>query len=216
MNILVVEVEPDILEFVAAHLIKAGHQVVTALRAEEALRVYHEHERFDFVLCDLTLDGKTTGLQLMHLIHERNKDQDYGFMTGHPILKKPLSEKSLLDLVEKHDPFTAIADVDRMMVFNDDYGHKPGDVLLRRLAEILAGLGLNAHQKGNSFMCKGESPQELEPKLLQAQQMFRLAFEVFADGRIQTIEGMSFCFGVGTTLEKAEAAMLQQKRLPRF
>jgi len=36
----------------------------------------------------------------------------------------------------------AIADVDRLRVFNDMYGHRPGDELLSRLARIFAGVAL--------------------------------------------------------------------------
>jgi CheY-like chemotaxis protein len=73
MKILVVEGEPTLLEYVAACFAKrSGHRVVTALGAKEALRIYHEQDNVDFILCGLTLDGKTTGVQLMRKIHAIN------------------------------------------------------------------------------------------------------------------------------------------------
>src|SRR6266581_2106295 len=99
--------------------------------------------------------------------------------------------------------FVAIADVHLMRIFDDFYGHIAGDALLRRLAKILIGVGLDAyHDRGDEFLCKGESRQELNAKLSQARQIFREPFEVYADGRIQTIEGTDFSFGIGTSPEQ--------------
>jgi len=110
-------------------------------------------------------------------------------------------------------PFVAVADVEMMRVFNQIYGHIPGDVLLRRLGGILTGGGLDAyHQGGNTFLCKGATQQELNTKLSQSRQNFREAFQMYADGRIQTIEGTDFCFGIATTIEEAERAMQVAKR----
>jgi GGDEF domain-containing protein/predicted protein tyrosine phosphatase len=109
-------------------------------------------------------------------------------------------------------PFVAVADVDLMKAFNDYYGHIAGDALLRRLAKILIGVGLDAyHHQGDEFLCKGESRQELDAKLSQARQIFREPFQLYADGRIQTIEGTDFSFGIGTTLEE-EATLYQLKK----
>jgi len=108
----------------------------------------------------------------------------------------------------KASPFVAIADVDLMRMFNDCYGHIAGDALLRRLAKILISVGLDAyHQRGDEFLCKGESRQELSAKLSQARQIFREAFQVYAEGRVQTIEGTDFSFGIGTSPGEQEAAL---------
>ena len=109
--------------------------------------------------------------------------------------------------------FVAIADVHLMRIFDDFYGHIAGDALLRRLAKILIGVGLDAyHDRGDEFLCKGESRQELNAKLSQARQIFREPFEVYADGRIQTIEGTDFSFGIGTSPEEEEAALNEAKK----
>jgi GGDEF domain-containing protein len=116
----------------------------------------------------------------------------------------------------KASPFVAIADVDLMRVFNDVYGQIAGDALLRRLAQILVGVGLDAyHYQGDEFQCKGESGEELNAKLSQARQIFREPFQVYAEGRIQTIEGTDFSFGIGTSLEEEEAALYEAKATAR-
>jgi GGDEF domain-containing protein len=113
----------------------------------------------------------------------------------------------------KASPFVAIADVDLMRVFNDVYGQIAGDALLQRLAKILTGVGLDVyHQQGDEFVCKGESREELNSKLSQARQIFRESFQVYAEGRIQTIEGTDFSFAIGTSLEDEKAALCEAKK----
>src|SRR5437660_5701384 len=110
-------------------------------------------------------------------------------------------------------PFVAIADVDLMRLFNDVYGRIAGDALLQRLAKILIAVGLDAyHQQGDEFVCKGESHEELHAKLSQARQIFRESFQVYAEGRIQTIEGTDFSFGIGTSLEEEKAALYEARK----
>src|SRR4029077_11181327 len=116
----------------------------------------------------------------------------------------------------KASPLVAIADVDLMRVFNDFYGHIAGDALLCRLANILIAVGLDAyHYQGDEFLCKGESGEELNAKLSQARQIFREPFQVYAEGRIQTIEGTDFSFGIGTSLEEEQAALYEAKAIAR-
>lgn len=113
----------------------------------------------------------------------------------------------------KASPFIAVADVELMRVFNDFYGQIAGDALLRRLAEILIRVGLDAyHDQGDEFLCKGESREELNAKLSQARQIFREPFQVYAEGRIQSIEGTDFSFGIGTSVEDGEAALYEAKK----
>ena len=113
----------------------------------------------------------------------------------------------------KVTPFVAIADVDLMRTFNDVYGHIAGDALLRRLAKILISVGLDAyHHRGDKFLCKGESRQELNTKLSQARQIFREPFHIYAEGRVQTIEGTDFSFGIGTSPGEEEAALNHARR----
>jgi len=114
---------------------------------------------------------------------------------------------------EKTSPFGAIADVALMRTFNDSYGPIAGDALLRRLGKILISVGLDAyHNRGDEFLFKGNSREELEGKLSQARQIFRGTFQVYAEGRIQTIEGTDFSYGIGTSPEEQQAALNEAKK----
>jgi GGDEF domain-containing protein len=113
----------------------------------------------------------------------------------------------------KASPFVAIADVERMKLFNEFYGAIAGDALLRRLAKIMIGVGLDAyHQQGDEFLCKGESHEELSGKLSEARHLFQEPFQVYADGRIRTIEGADFSFGIGASFEEERAALNDAKK----
>jgi GGDEF domain-containing protein len=66
-------------------------------------------------------------------------------------------------------PFGAIIDVNSMRQFNDCHGFFAGDILIKRLAEILVSVGLNAyHTGGDEFACKGDSYEEPDQKLSRA------------------------------------------------
>lgn len=113
----------------------------------------------------------------------------------------------------KASPLVAIAEVDLMKAFHDAFGPIAGDMLLRRLAGIFTRLGLDAyHGEGNEFLCRGESREELHARLSEARQLFRKPFPLYADGRIQTIEGADFSFGIGATFEEQKAALDEAKK----
>ncbi len=130
-------------------------------------------------------------------------------------------------------PFVAIADVHHMRIFNEMYGQLSGDKLLCRLAYVLLGAKLDAyHDAGDKFLCKADSHQDgsqsdgsgpdgskldgsksdLAAKLSEARQVFMRPFQLYANGHIQTIEGMDFSFGIGATLKEAESALHEAKR----
>jgi hypothetical protein len=52
----------------------------------------------------------------------------------------------------------------------------------------------------------------LNAKLFQARQIFRESFQVYAEGRIQSIEGTDFSFGIGTSVEDGEADLFEAKK----
>ncbi|MGA7930656.1 MAG: diguanylate cyclase [Candidatus Sulfotelmatobacter sp.] len=113
-------------------------------------------------------------------------------------------------------PFIAMCDVNGLKTLNDQFGYTAGDVLIKRFAETLISVGLDAyHDKGDEFLCKGKSFQELNQKLSQAQRILNgQPFAVVAlDGRITTIAGGDFCFGIGTNLLEAEGSLKNQKEL---
>lgn len=100
MRILVVEFKLAARGFLADSLAKNDHSVSVARNSKEALRLYRKNRGFDFVLCGLTLDGKTSGVQLMQRIHAFNPKQAYGFVTEHPVLTHPFGTTELLSFVE--------------------------------------------------------------------------------------------------------------------
>ena len=113
-------------------------------------------------------------------------------------------------------PWVAMSDVNGLKVLNDEYGYSAGDTLIRRFAEVLVSVGLDAyHDKGDEFLCKGKSYQDLNNKLTKAQRILRQQpFPALAvDGRITTIPGADFCFGIGTDLKEAEVSLKHQKEL---
>jgi hypothetical protein len=113
-------------------------------------------------------------------------------------------------------PFVAMSDVNNLQPMNERFGYGAGDVLIRRFAEVLTSVGLDAyHNLGGTFLCKGEAYQELNAKLSQAQQILKQQpFSVHdLGGRPTAIEGADFCFGIGITLEEAEVALKHQKEL---
>jgi GGDEF domain-containing protein len=108
----------------------------------------------------------------------------------------------------KVSPFLALANVDLMKSFNTAFGHIAGDQLLRRLGSVLVSLGLDAyHFAGDEFLCKGESHEELHAKLSEARQRFRKPFQLYAEGRIQTIEEADFSFAIGPMQSLTQGAM---------
>jgi predicted protein tyrosine phosphatase len=113
----------------------------------------------------------------------------------------------------KASPFVAIVDTSRMRIFADFFGQMPSSGLIRRLAQLLSAAGLDAyHDREDKFLCKGETQPALHAKLSQARQNFRAPFQVYANGRFQIIEEADFSFGIGTTLEEAEAAVTKTKK----
>jgi len=109
-----------------------------------------------------------------------------------------------------------MSDVRNLKPTNERFGLSAGDVLIRRLAEVLTSVGLDAyHNLGGTILCKGESYEDLNLKLSQAQEILRQQSLSVGEtnGRIHMIEGADFCFGIGTTLEEAEVALKHQKQM---
>jgi GGDEF domain-containing protein len=111
--------------------------------------------------------------------------------------------------------FVAMADVNGLKGLNDRYGYAAGDVLIRRFAEILAEVGLDAyHEKGDEFLCRGELFDDLQKKLTRAQNLMRARSFIVRglDGRMTKFTGADFCFGIGKNQDEAEKALKREKR----
>jgi GGDEF domain-containing protein len=122
---------------------------------------------------------------------------------------------------DEHEPslWVAMCDVNGLKALNDGFGYSAGDVLIRRLAEVLIGVELDAyHDKGDEFICRGSSYHELTHKLRRARTL--LQEEPFVvcglDGRIASVPGADFCFGIGTNTEEAECSLKHQKELQKW
>jgi GGDEF domain-containing protein len=115
-------------------------------------------------------------------------------------------------------PWIAMSDVNGLKAVNDEFGYSAGDILIRRFAEVLVSVGLDVyHDKGDEFLCKGNTYQDLNNKLRQAQQILsQRSFPVVSvDNRITIIPGADFCFGIGTDLKEAEVSLKRQKELQK-
>jgi len=115
--------------------------------------------------------------------------------------------------------WVAMCDVNGLKTLNDVFGYSAGDILIRKLAEVLTSVKVDAyHDKGDEFLCRGSSYQELNQKLSRAQRL--LQEKPFAvrgmDGRTTSVPGADFCFGIGTNLEEAERSLKHQKELRKW
>jgi putative two-component system response regulator len=68
--VLIVDDEPAVRQLIAGILTKAGHRVVTACSAEEAIAVV-EREDVAVVLTDINMPGSISGLELIDALHAR-------------------------------------------------------------------------------------------------------------------------------------------------
>lgn len=96
-RILLVEDEPSVINFVKTALTSKGYQVITAMTAKEALRVFDEHDgRFDMIFSDAMLpDG--TGMEVLDRL-----------LTTHPHIRGLLSSgytdhRALVDAAREKD-----------------------------------------------------------------------------------------------------------------
>lgn len=108
--------------------------------------------------------------------------------------------------------FVAVLNVDFIKIFNDIFGRIAGDMLLRRLGKILLDAGIDTyHSHEDEFLCRGKSREQLCTGLSRAREIFRQGFELYADGRMQLIEGAAFSFGIGETVAAGQSALRKAK-----
>lgn len=116
-TILIVDDEPEMVEFLEDFLTLKGYQTLAAYNGDECLRKARQ-DKPDLVLLDLTLPD-VDGLEILNTIQKEETTQDIPVLVvsgkDHPqdridslqsgaraFLLKPFNPHSLLDQIEKH------------------------------------------------------------------------------------------------------------------
>lgn len=110
-------------------------------------------------------------------------------------------------------PAVAMCDVDGLKALNR-YGYDAGNAVLKAMAGALRQAGLDAyHDKGDEFLCRGGSVQELRDKLEHARTILwnSTAIAERADGSCLYITGAGFSYGIGPDINEAELALRSHK-----
>jgi len=107
----------------------------------------------------------------------------------------------------------AMSDVDALNALNK-FGYDAGNALLRAKADALREAGLDAyHDKGDEYLCRGDSSEDLQAKLGRARAILRERTVVAkrTDGCSLSFRGADFSFGVGTDINEAELLLKWHK-----
>lgn len=119
-KILIVDDEPDVVEFEKILLIKRNHQVFTATKISEAIGLI-KTELPDIVLCDVKLDNDTAGLTILEEAKKEKPGIVFYLLTGmldseieakamrlgvKEVLGKPIPTKTLEQKIEEAIPGT--------------------------------------------------------------------------------------------------------------
>jgi CheY-like chemotaxis protein len=121
-RVLVVDDDPNLRQLVTVRLQKAGHRVVAADSADEALAVVGERGAPDVVVLDVTMPGMS-GLELLPVMRAiegcsdlpaiflsgrvEQHDIEAGRALGATYLTKPFSANALCNAVERLAPVEA-------------------------------------------------------------------------------------------------------------
>lgn len=111
-------------------------------------------------------------------------------------------------------PAVAMSDADALKAFNDKFGYKAGNTILVAKAEAAKEAGLDAyHQKGDEFLYRGDSAEQLNAGLEKAREILRnREFTVTdSEGKTVTLKGVDFSYGTGTDLKAAESGLKAHK-----
>ena len=111
-------------------------------------------------------------------------------------------------------PAVALSDLDGLKAVNDKYGYDAGDALLKAKATALREAGLEAyHDKGDEFLCRGNSLEELQARLERARALLKsrtILPERKRGSAVQFI-GADFSYGVGKDNDEAEMRLKRHK-----
>jgi GGDEF domain-containing protein len=111
-------------------------------------------------------------------------------------------------------PAVAMSDLDGLKTVNDQYSYEAGNALLKAKGDALRQVGLDAyHDKGDEFLYRGSSVEELRVKLEAATGVLANCAVIVrrATGDSLSLTGAKFSFGVGKSLEEAEAMLKAHK-----
>lgn len=107
-------------------------------------------------------------------------------------------------------PVQVAVDVDSLKWVNDTLGHEAGDELLAQVGRALKDEGLDAfHVSGDEFIVQGAKREDVEAALQRAADRLQ---QVQVKRGAQAIRP-AFSYGVGNSLEQADAALLDAKRM---
>lgn len=136
---------------------------------------------------------------------------------GHFISEKTdLPNRKAFDIAEKtsKSPAVAMSDADGLKALNDKFGYDAGDALLKAKADALKEAGVEGyHDKGDEFLYRGNSPQDLETKLEAANGILKnkvIQVET-ADGKVLKFKGAEFSHGAGENIGAAETQLKAHK-----
>jgi PAS domain S-box-containing protein len=142
--VLVVDDEETILTVLQKLLLLRGHEVMTAGNVPQALSLYHEHKRFDAILTDIRMPGKT-GLDLLAEIRCQDCELPVLMMTGFgeyqiavdalrkgatDYLEKPFSADELFSSLER------ALESSRLRKSNREYQQHLEQMIVQRTAEL--------------------------------------------------------------------------------
>lgn len=108
----------------------------------------------------------------------------------------------------------AMSDVDGLKALNDKYGYDAGDALLKAKAVALREAQLEAyHDKGDEFLYRGDSIEELQAELERARGILRSHTIVVQrpDGSTLRFTGADFSYGIGKDIAQAETRLKNHK-----
>ena len=91
-KILIIDDEPDVIQFQKSFLTRKNYQVVTATNTKEALETL-KNESPDLVFCDIRLETDTAGLAILEEAKRIKPDIVVYLITG--LLDKEIEERGL-------------------------------------------------------------------------------------------------------------------------
>jgi CheY-like chemotaxis protein len=101
MKVLVVEAEDATLKLMGVMLGRLGYKVELAANCAEALTAYRERGPQDVVLIAMKFfrGSSAGGAAFVDAMLQKNPQQQYAFLTGSPVLRKPFTLQDLDDFM---------------------------------------------------------------------------------------------------------------------